>query len=125
MLSIQTSGLPGICVKAHSWKQQHITTAGRFIGWMGEGARLEGMQRVTMNKEFYLVGVARWIERRLQTKGLWVRFPVRAHAWVMGQVPSGGHMGGNHTLMFLSFSLSFPSPLSKDKEIKPLKKKEF
>ena len=49
----------------------------------------------------------------LQTKGLPVRFPVRAHAWVVGQVPSRGHMRGNHTLMFLSLSFSLPSPLSK------------
>ena len=44
-----------------------------------------------------------------------VQFPVRAHACVAGQVPSGGHMRGNHTLMFLSLSFSFPSPLSKNK----------
>ena len=44
-----------------------------------------------------------------------VRFPVRAHAWVAGQVLSGGHVRGNHTLMFLSLSFSFPSLLSKNK----------
>ena len=49
----------------------------------------------------------------LQTKGSLVRFPVRAHAWVAGQVPSRGCMRGNHTLMFLSLSFSFLSPLSK------------
>ena len=35
-----------------------------------------------------LAGVAQWIEHRLQIKGLPVQFPVRAHAWVVGQVPS-------------------------------------
>ena len=40
----------------------------------------------------------------LRTKGLLVRFPVRAHAWFAGQVPSGGCTRGNHTLMFLSLS---------------------
>ena len=47
---------------------------------------------------------------RLWTKGSLVRCPVRAHAWIAGQVPSKGRMRGNHTLMFLSlsFSLSFP-----------------
>ena len=59
-----------------------------------------------------LAGVAQWIERRLWTKGSPARFPVRAHAWVGGQVPSGGHGRGNHTLMFLSLSFSFPFPLS-------------
>ena len=47
----------------------------------------------------------------LHTKGLLVRFPVRAHAWVVGQVPGRGRVRDNHTLMFLSFSV--PSPLSK------------
>ena len=36
----------------------------------------------------------------LQTKGLLVWFPVKAYAWVVGQVPSRGHVRGNHTLMF-------------------------
>ena len=37
-----------------------------------------------------LAGIARWIQCELQTKGLPVQFPVRAHAWVAGQVPSRG-----------------------------------
>ena len=59
-----------------------------------------------------LAGVAQWIECRLQTKGSPVRFPVRAHAWVAGQVPRGGHVRGNHTLTSLSPSPSPSSPLS-------------
>ena len=51
----------------------------------------------------------------LKTKGLPVRSPVRAHAWVAGQVPSWGHARGDYTLMFLSLSFSLPSPLSKNK----------
>ena len=51
----------------------------------------------------------------LRTKGSPVRFPVRAHAWVVGQVPSRGYVRGNHTLMFVSLSFSLPSPLSKNK----------
>ena len=42
----------------------------------------------------------------LQTKGLLVRFPVRARAWVAGQVPNRQHMRGNHTLMFPSLFLA-------------------
>ena len=42
----------------------------------------------------------------LQTKGLLVGFPVRAHAWAVGQVPSAGHARGNHTLKLLSLSLT-------------------
>ena len=41
-----------------------------------------------------------------EPKGCRVWFPVRAHAWVEGQVPSRGRMRSNHTLMFLSL---FPS----------------
>ena len=44
----------------------------------------------------------------LGTKGLPVQFPVRAHAWVAGQVPCWGRARGNHTLMFLSLP-PFPS----------------
>ena len=47
----------------------------------------------------------------LRTKGLLVRFPVRAHAWVAGQVPSRRYMKGNHTLMFLSLSSPAFPPL--------------
>ena len=46
------------------------------------------------NKMFLaLAGVAQWIEGRpagLRTKGSLVRFPVRAYAWVAGQVPGWG-----------------------------------
>ena len=58
----------------------------------------------------------------LRTKGSPVQFPVRAHAWVAGQVPSRGNMRGNHTLMFLF--LSFSLPLSLKIIHKILKKKK-
>ena len=44
------------------------------------------------------------LSTNLKTKGSPVRFPDRAHAWVAGQVPSGGYARNNHTLMFLSLS---------------------
>ena len=47
----------------------------------------------------------------LQSKRSLVLFPVRAHAWVVGQVPSRGHARGNHILMFPSLSLSLPLSL--------------
>ena len=59
----------------------------------------------------------------LRTKELLVQFPVRAHAWIVDQVPSGGLVRGNHTLMFLSLSFSLPSPLSKNKINKIFKNK--
>ena len=47
----------------------------------------------------------------LRTRGSLVWFPVRAHAWLWARTPVGGHVRGNHALMFLSFS--FPCSLSK------------
>ena len=54
----------------------------------------------------------------LQIKGSLVQFPVRAHAWVAGQVPSGWHARGNHTLVFLSLS---PLSLHLSKKKKKIK----
>ena len=51
----------------------------------------------------------------MQTKGSLVRFPVRAHAWVAGQVPSRGRARVNHTLMFPPLAFTLPSPPSKNK----------
>ena len=66
----------------------------------------------------------------LRTKGSRVQLPGRAHAWVSGHVLSRGCVRGNHTLMFLSHiwyidvSIPFflPSPLSRNEQIKSLKK---
>ena len=55
------------------------------------------------------------LSAHLQTKGSLVQFPIRARAWVVGQVPSRGRVRGNHTLTFLSLSFSLTSPLSKNK----------
>ena len=50
-----------------------------------------------------------------EPKGCQFNSQSEKHAWVLGQVSSRGHMQDNHTLMFLSFSFSLPSPLSKNK----------
>ena len=62
--------------------------------------------RLNDNQKLYmpwLVWLSGW-SARLWTKGSPVRFLVRAHAWVVSQIPSRGCMRGNHTLMFLSLS---------------------
>ena len=49
----------------------------------------------------------------LQTQGSPVQFPVKAHAWVVGQAPSRGCVRDKHTPMFLSNdagSRQFSSP---------------
>ena len=66
------------------------------------------------NLEPWLVWLS-GLSASLQTKGSPARFPVRAYAWVASQVPSGGCVRGNHTLLFLSLSFSLLSPLSKNK----------
>ena len=50
----------------------------------------------------------------LRTKESLVRFPVRAHVWVAGQVPSWGHVRGSHIGVSLPLFV-LPSPLSKNK----------
>ena len=66
-----------------------------------------------MKGEMALAGVAQWTEHRPVNQR--VAGSIRAHAWVVGQVPNRGLAKGNHTLMFLSLSFSLPSPLSKNK----------
>ena len=54
------------------------------------------------------------LSTRLQAGRLQVRFPVRAHAWVAGQVPIWGWTRGKQ-LMFLTLCFTLPSPLSENK----------
>ena len=42
----------------------------------------------------------------LQTERLLVQFPVRAPAWVVGQVPSGWHERGNQLMFPLHINVS-------------------
>ena len=44
----------------------------------------------------------------LQTKRSPVRFPLRAHAWVAGQVPNLGRVRGNHSLHLSNIDVSLP-----------------
>ena len=54
-----------------------------------------------------LAGVAQWLSAGLRITVSLVQFPVRAHAWAGGQVPSRGHTRSNHK-MFLSLPFSLP-----------------
>ena len=49
-----------------------------------------------------LAGVAQWTEHWPANQSITGWFPVRARAWVVGQVSSRERQRGNHTLMFLS-----------------------
>ena len=66
----------------------------------------------TTEKEPWLVWLS-GLSASLQTKGSLVRFPVRAHAWVAGQVSSWGRVRGNQSTYLLhidvSLSLFLPS----------------
>ena len=61
----------------------------------------------------------------LWTKGSLVGFPLRAHAWVAGQIPSRRCARGNHTMMFLSLSSSLPRSLKINKIFKKKLSKSF
>ena len=68
------------------------------------------LQAIRSKRLLWLVWLS-GLSTGLWTKRSLVRFPVRAHAWVAGQVLSRGCSRGKHTLMFLS--PLFPSlPLS-------------
>ena len=65
-----------------------------------------------------LTAVAQWIEHRPANQRVTSSiFQYRAHAWVVGQVPSMEHVRCNHKLMFLFLSFSLPLPFSKNKLI--------
>ena len=69
---------------------------------------------ITYLKIKALASVAQWIEcQACEPKGRQFHSQSGTHAWVVGQVPSGDHVRGNCTLMFLFLSFSLPSPLSK------------
>ena len=57
--------------------------------------------------EPWLVWLSGWV-LAWDSKGRWVESKCRAHALVAAHVPSRGHSIGNHTLMLLSLSPSFP-----------------
>ena len=66
---------------------------------------------VINHKPLALAAVAQWIECQPENRRVAGLIPIGAHAWVTGQVPSWGGVRGNHTMMFLSPSFSFPSRL--------------
>ena len=65
-----------------------------------------------------LAGVAQRIEHQPANQRVtsWIPSQGACLGCEPGQVPSGGHVRGNHTLMFLSLSFSFPSPISKNEK---------
>ena len=84
-----------------------------------------GLQRVTQATFQIAKTKAEWpwlvwlsgLSAGLQTKRSPVQLPVRAHAWVAGQVLSWGTREAtdwcfSRTCMFLSLSFFLPSPLS-------------
>ena len=64
----------------------------------------------------------------LQTERSLVRFPVKAWAWVAGQVPSWGHARGNRSMYLSHIDVTFPlsptRPFSLKINLKILKKKK-
>ena len=83
-------------------------------------AQIEWARLVRKGLSLTLAGVAQWIEWWPETKGSLVRFPLRAHAWVAGQVRSmRAHERQPHIDVSLPLFLPpFPSFLDKWKEKK-------
>ena len=67
----------------------------------------------SIKKKRFLAGVAQWVELQPANQKAAGLIPSQGTCLGLGQVPSGRHMRGNHTLMFLSLTFSFSSPLSK------------
>ena len=90
------------CVKGHSTNHHftwhNIRVSRSYLRVVNEGVLNNGISP-------WLVWLSE-LSAGLQTKGSPIQFPVRAHAWVEGQVPSRGCLRGNHTVMFLSLSFS-------------------
>ena len=88
-------------------------------GGRGYGGLNDNEENTTKNKLLIKNKNQPWkvwisgLSTNLRTKGSLVRFPVRARAWVMGQVPSRGYVRGNHTLMFFSSLFLPPYPCLK------------
>ena len=62
-------------------------------------------------KKLALAVVAQWIERQPVNQRVTGSIPSQDTCLGCGQVPSWGHMRGNHTWMFPSLSFSFPYTL--------------
>ena len=63
---------------------------------------------IKMKRELLLLVWLSGLNASLQTKGLPVPFPVRAHAWVAGQVSSRGRERHPHIDVSLPLSPSLP-----------------
>ena len=94
-----------LTLKGGRWGMQSNSTSVKWRQWL---YFLHGIfVRMKWSSQPWLVWFS-GLSAGLRSKGSSVRFPVRAHAWVSGQVPSWGHERGNHTLMFLSLSPFLP-----------------
>ena len=60
---------------------------------------------------FYLAGIALWIEHGPEKQRVTGVIPSQGTCLGVGQVPSRGRARSNHTLMFLTLSLSLPLSL--------------
>ena len=84
--------------------------AGKDEDWVWRNKQIISSTLLKVTMEPWLVWLS-GLSTGLRRKRSPVRFPVRTHAWVAGQVPSKGCARGNHALMFLSLSFSLFSSL--------------
>ena len=72
------------------------------------------MTRLNLKSAFSaLAGVTQWIEHQPVNQRVASSIPSQGSCLGCGPGPQWGHVRGNHTLMLLSLSFSFSSPLQK------------
>ena len=120
-MGLEILNLGGMCSKKN-WESEmrKIWTHGRWDVVKGDGHSKPSFvswqitlsydikpkpSRMFLHFKAYFMPWLVWLsglKSGLQTRGSLVRFPVRADAWVVGQVPGGRCVRVNHTLIFLS-----------------------
>ena len=115
-------------------KEDHKTGSQRNCKEGGKKKKtMKKWQSISLNKFskqktwMALTGVIQGLGIHLHTWKVTCSIPGNRHVWVVGQVLGGGVQETTnccfcHTLMFLSLSFSFPSPLFKNKLVTSLKK---
>ena len=74
-------------VKFNRRVEDSINSLWRYLNWDWMITHKEYLHWLLRILKPPLAGIAQWIERGLRAKVSPVRFPVRIHAWVAGQVP--------------------------------------
>ena len=107
----------------HKVKLKEFITTKPLLYEMLKGLTKKKKKIKNMNSKLNLASMAQWTEHCLWTKESPVRFLVRAHVWIAGQVPSRGVWEAiTHWCFSPSLSTSLPLYLKINKYIFKIKK---